>query len=112
MIMSNTKIQFTEFTESLASMIEYNKHFENTNFKEYKRLLNILSKAIIGELTDRQRECITMRYYQKLSVTEIAIKLNIGKSTVSRHIKKARIRLQKILDYYIESNINFKNRNY
>lgn len=103
--MTNTKIQFTEFTESLAGMIEYNKQFENTNFNERQRLLKILSKAVIGELTDRQRECIIMRYYQKLSVTEIAIKLNIGKSTVSRHIKKARIRLQKILDYYIESNI-------
>lgn len=103
--MTKTKIQFTEFTESLAGMIAYDKHFESTNFNEYQRLLKILSKAIIGELTERQRECITMRYYQKFSVTEIAVKLNIGKSTVSRHIKKARIRLQKILDYYIESNI-------
>lgn len=103
MVMKNTKIQFTEFTESLAGMIEYNNHSENTNFNEYQRILKIMSKAIIGELTDRQRECIIMRYYQKLSVTEIAAKLNIGKSTVSRHIKKARIRLKRILDYYIES---------
>lgn len=99
----NNKLSLNEFTESVAGMIEYNKGMHFTNEKEYKQLLRILSKIIAGELTERQQQCIVMRYYKNLTVTEIALKLGIGKSTASRHIKKAKIRLYKLLDYYILS---------
>ncbi len=99
----NNKLSLTEFTESIAGMMEYSKGMQYTNEKEYKRLLKILSKVIVGELTERQQQCIVMRYYKNLTVTEIAYQLGIGKSTASRHIKKAKTRLYKILDYYILS---------
>ncbi len=99
----STKLSLNEFTESLAGMIEYSQSLQITNEKEYKKLLNILSKIISGELTHRQQQCIIMRYYKNLTVTEIAFRLGIGKSTVSRHIKKAKSRLYKLLDYYIFS---------
>lgn len=99
----NNKLSLTEFTESIAGMMEYSKGMQYTNEKEYKQLLRILSKVIVGELTERQQQCIVMRYYKNLTVTEIANQLGIGKSTASRHIKKAKTRLYKILDYYILS---------
>ncbi len=99
----STKLSLNEFTESLAGMIEYSKSLQITNEKEYKKLLRILSKIISGELTCRQQQCIIMRYYKNLTVTEIAYQLGIGKSTVSRHIKKAKFRLYKLLDYYVLS---------
>ena len=99
----STKLSLNEFTESVAGMIEYNKGLHLTNEQEYKQLLRILTKVIAGELTERQQQCIVMRYYRNLTVTEIAVRLGIGKSTVSRHIKKARMRLYKLLDYYILS---------
>ena len=99
----NTKLSLNEFTESVAGMIEYNKRLNFTNEPEYNQLLRILTKVIAGELTDRQQQCLVMRYYQNLTVTEIAIRLGIGKSTASRHIKKARTRLYKLLDYYMLS---------
>ncbi len=99
----NTKTTLNEFTESVAGMMEYNKSMHFTNEAEHKQLLRILSKIIEGELTERQQQCIIMRYYKNLTVTEIALKLGIGKSTASRHIKKARTRLYKLLDYYILS---------
>lgn len=99
--MSNNNLYLTEFTESLAGMMEYNKAFEHTNEYEYKKLLKILSKIVIGELTERQRECIILRYYKNLTVTQIACELGVGKSTVSRHISKAKSRLHKILKYYL-----------
>lgn len=98
--MSN-KLSLTEFTESIAGIMEYSKGMQYTNEKEYKKLVKILSKVIAGELTERQQQCIVMRYYKNLSVTEIACQLGIGKSTASRHIKKAKTRLYKLLDYYI-----------
>lgn len=102
--MSNRKIPLTEFTESLAGMIEYNQKLQITNEREYKRLLKILSKVVAGELTDRQQECVIMKYYKNLTVTQIACELGVGKSTVSRHISKAKNRLYKILGYYMGSN--------
>lgn len=99
----NTKLSLNEFTESVAGMIEYSKERQFTNEQEYKQLLRILTKVIAGELTERQQQCIVMRYYRNLTVTEIAIRLGIGKSTASRHIKKAKMRLYKLLDYYILS---------
>lgn len=101
--MSNRKLPLNEFTESLAGMIEYNQKVQMTNEKEYKRLLNILSKVVAGELTSRQRECVVMRYYKNLTVTQIAGELGVGKSTISRHISKAKKRLYKILNYYMIS---------
>ena len=99
----NAKLSLNEFTESVAGMIEYNKETRFTNENEYKQLLRILTKVIAGELTERQQQCIVMRYYRNLTVTEIAAQLVIGKSTASRHIKKAKTRLYKLLDYYILS---------
>ena len=99
----NTKLSLDEFTESIVGMMEYNKDLNFTNESEYKQLLRILTKVIVGELTGRQQQCLVMRYYQNLTVTEIAIRLGIGKSTASRHIKKAKTRLYKLLDYYMLS---------
>lgn len=96
-------ISLTDFTESIAGIIEYNKQIQHTNKTEYNHLLKIMTKIISGELTERQKQCIVMRYYKNLTVTEIAAQLCIGKSTVSRHIKKAKLRLYKLLDYYILS---------
>lgn len=95
------ELSLTNFTESIAGLMEYNIKLQQTNESEYKKILKILTKAISGELTDRQRECLTMKYYQKLTVTEIAGKIGVGKSTVSRHIKKAKLRLERVLNYYI-----------
>ena len=101
--MSKTKLPLNEFTESLAGMIEYNRSYSQNNENEYKKLLKILSKIIEGELTTRQKECIVLKYYNKLTVTQIAFKLGVGKSTVSRHISKAKNRLHKLLTYYLIS---------
>ena len=62
----NAKLSLNEFTESVAGMIEYNKETRFTNENEYKQLLRILTKVIAGELTERQQQCIVMRYYRNL----------------------------------------------
>ena len=102
--MPTNEVSLSSFTESIAGVMEYNAKFQHSNENEYRKIVKILSKAILGELTERQRECLTMRYYQKLTVTEIASRLGVGKSTVSRHIKKAKLRLQHVLNYYISLN--------
>lgn len=70
-----------------------------TNNRQLEIMKNELKKAIYSELTDRQRMMVTEFYFDGLSVTAIANKYNISKSTVSRHLSRARERLKGALKY-------------
>lgn len=55
--------------------------------------------AIDEELTERQRELISLYYIEQMSMTEIAQRLDLSPSTVSRTLKRGRGRLKKYLKY-------------
>ena len=67
---------------------------------EHRRMLRVLREVERGELTGRQRECVRLHYREGKSVGEIAERLGITAPTVSKHLKKARARLAKVLGYY------------
>lgn len=67
---------------------------------EHRRMLRILREAERGELTGRQRECVRLHYGEGKTVGEVAECLGITAPTVSKHLKKARTRLAKVLGYY------------
>lgn len=66
---------------------------------EHKRLLMTLKNAAKGELTERQMDCLRLRYQEGKKVYEIAEELGIRPPTVSKHLKKARARLEKVMRY-------------
>jgi len=66
---------------------------------EHKRMLQTMMLAAQGELTQRQMQCVRMYYAEQKTVSEIAQELGVSPPTVSRHLKKARFRLKKILQY-------------
>ncbi len=70
-----------------------------TNSRQLEIMKYELKKAMDSELTDRQRLMVTEFYFDGLSVTEIAKNHNISKSTVSRHLSRARERLKGALKY-------------
>jgi RNA polymerase sigma factor (sigma-70 family) len=47
----------------------------------------------MAELTPRQRQMVDMQFQEELTVTEIARRLGVNKSTVSRCLRRARQRL-------------------
>lgn len=69
------------------------------NNKRVERMKKALLKAIDTELTDRQRQIVIEYYYNGLNVTRIAEIYGISKSTVSRHLSRARERLKTSLKY-------------
>lgn len=75
---------------------QYRAHGEDA---EYRRMLLALRRAAEGELTGRQKECVRLRYQEGKSVREVAEQLGITPATASRHLKKARARLEKVLGY-------------
>ena len=61
-----------------------------------ERLMDVLKKAADDMLTDRQYKCFMMYFCDEKSMKEIAAEVGISPSTVSRHIKAARVKLSKL----------------
>ncbi len=82
-------------------MPKYDFDCSENNSGEILRMKKILNKAIINELTDRQRYCICEYYLNGRSMKNIAGELSLNPSTVTRHIKSAEARLKKIASCYM-----------
>lgn len=76
--------------------------------REYLRLVGLcgdsgyagsLRRAMEEELTPRQRQLVHMYYTEQLRMQDIADRLGISLSTVSRTIKRGREKLKKSLRY-------------
>ncbi len=64
------------------------------------RLTRAVCQAARQELTPRQLECVLLYYSNRAqSVKAIAGQLGVCPSTVCRHLKKARMRLERVLQY-------------
>lgn len=98
--MRHTKIQFSDIVDTIYSYNQFkeHEHQDNNNSKEMKRLYNIVSRIIDGELTEKQKKYF-MLYAQGLTIAEIARMHNVMHCTMSRHISKARKRILKIVGY-------------
>ncbi|HIV96963.1 MAG TPA: sigma-70 family RNA polymerase sigma factor [Candidatus Agathobaculum stercoravium] len=58
--------------------------------------------ALKEELTDRQYEVLWLREVEGLSGKQIAYKLGISQSAVSRHLTRGKARLRVLLAYNLE----------
>ena len=93
---------------SILSINELNKNIvdfstyegSDTNIRDIKKMKRILCKALKSELTERQRQCVTMYYYDDMKMKEIASTLSLSPSTVTRHIKAAQRKLKNVAKYY------------
>ena len=66
------------------------------NRPERARMKRIMIRAIKYELTDRQRDCVSMYYLEGMKMKDIADVMHLSKSTVSRHIQSAMRKLRKV----------------
>lgn len=96
------KTKIIHFTNENTSKILFSSFKPNgtTNSESRKRMKEIISKAIVTELTDMQRICLTEHYLNDKKQKEIASELGLNASTVSRHISSARRKLKNIASYY------------
>ncbi|MFG1819207.1 RNA polymerase sigma factor [Kribbella sp. NPDC049174] len=54
-------------------------------------------RQALATLSPRQRACVVLRYYEDLSVLEIAAQLDCAEGTVKRHLADARTKLASLL---------------
>lgn len=95
------RTEIIHFNDKRTDVISYFLWLHgDDNQSERARMKKILARAIQHELTDRQRDCIIMKYLKEMKNDDIAKKLGLSKSTVSRHISAGKRRLKKIASYY------------
>lgn len=96
--MRHSFVALCDHTNDTASLSGSLQH--NTNKSDIEKMKQILSLAIKCELTNRQRECMQMYYIENIKMKDIAQTLCLSPSTVTRHIKAAKSKLQSIAKYY------------
>ena len=69
------------------------------NSERRRRLLRNLPKAVAAELTPRQRQMVRMYYTDQMRMQDIADALGVTVSSVSRTIKRGRVKLKRCLRY-------------
>ncbi len=95
--MRHSLISISDLNKDIVAFSAYSD--SHTNKNDIVRMKRVLNKAVSSELTDRQRECIVMYYFEDMKMKEIATKLALSPSTVTRHIKAAKAKLKNIAKY-------------
>ena len=75
----------------------------STNAEQLQTVKKALHTVITEELTDRQRQIITMHYFQGLCDTQIARELHVHPSTVMRTRKRAEYNIYRTLRFFFDS---------
>lgn len=82
-----------------ADMAAYLREMSEDNTEDMSRLRRNLLRALQQDVTERQREVLTLYYGQGLNQREIGERLGVDKSTVSRTILRGEARLRRCLRY-------------
>ncbi len=72
---------------------------ESTNRGNLLAAKAVLREAIGQELTGRQKECVLLYFFEGLTEEEAGKRLGVSKSTVCRHLQRAKRRLKRAVMY-------------
>ncbi|MDR2817467.1 MAG: hypothetical protein LBB04_01985 [Oscillospiraceae bacterium] len=99
--------QISFYDDVWLNQISYKKSLNDdgeTNTQFINRLKKVIHKIITRDLTPRQEEIVTLYYFDRLNMPQIAALKSLNKSTVSRHLKVAQKRIKQLLKYSFEMN--------
>jgi RNA polymerase sigma factor (sigma-70 family) len=85
--------------QDYAVYSDYLKTLGGDNGMSRNRLINNLRRAINEELTPRQRQMLFLYFTENIKMADIAEALAVNVSTVSRTIRRGKLRLKKCLRY-------------
>lgn len=99
MILLRNQVHLNEDFENILSYNIYNQSgFSNS--ENLSKVKTMLTKGIENLLTEKQRKCIVMHYFEKKPMKQIAKELGVCPSTVTRTIQLAKKRLS-ILSFFL-----------
>ena len=82
--------------EGIRAILEGGVHEDGT-----RKLRKILLNVINNELTPRQKEIIVLYYFKNTDTVAISKLLGITPQAVSALMKRARLKMYRILQYYL-----------
>ena len=100
--MNKSKLMYLQDMDIVSAYTKLPSNDEDGNVKR-EQIIRAVNRAIRNELTERQRDCLTLYYFGDQTVEEIAQQYHLNRSTVSRHLKSARLRLKRVLQYCLYS---------
>ena len=86
-------------SEWIGDMTVWLRANAEDNSEQMARLRRNLRRAREQELTKRQREMVALYYDRGMTMPQIAERLGVSRSTVSRTLRRARDRLYRFLRY-------------
>ena len=96
--MSDTQFK-NRSSEWIGDMTVWLRDNAGDNSEQMTRLRRNLRRAREQELTQRQREMVALYYDRGMTMPQIAERLGVSRSTVSRTLRRARDRLYRFLRY-------------
>lgn len=67
--------------------------------QDHSRVVKMMGQALQEELTEKQMRYVSAYYVEQLSMAKIGERYGIKKTTVSRTIKRAQRRIEKVIRY-------------
>lgn len=89
----------TRSSEWIGDLAVWKRQNDPDNAEQLERLRRNLRRAREQELTPRQRQVLALYYDRGLTIPQIAGRLGVNRSTVSRTLRRARERLYRHLRY-------------
>ena len=96
--MSDTQFK-NRSSEWIGDMTVWLRANAGDNSEQMTRLRRNLRRAREQELKQRQREMVALYYDRGMTMPQIAERLGVSRSTVSRTLRRARDRLYRFLRY-------------
>ena len=97
--MSRKIVSLGQYEENRFSVDRFYENNTKMNNEQRLSAENAVIMAIDEELTDKQREVLLLYYFEGKSTIEIAKMLGVNKSSVSRLLSRAKMRIEKVLKY-------------
>ena len=94
--MRKAELSLNRQMEELYCVSIDGQRYSDTNSKDIGRMRNMLTHAMTNSLTERQYSCLSMYYFDSMTMKEIGKTLGLHQSTVSRHVHAARVKLEKL----------------
>ena len=88
-----------DFLLDLAALQQWKDHDGDDNSESIRHVKNCLRVAMEELLTEKQKAYLLCYFFERKKMPEIAAEFGVNKSTVSRTIKKGRMRLKSALRF-------------
>ena len=97
--MSKKCVSLGQYEDSIFSFDKFSEIEASIDAEQRLSAEKAVVMAIDEELTDRQKEVLLLYYFEGKNIIEIAKMLGVNKSSVSRLLSRAKMRIEKVLKY-------------